>query len=194
MGYRNGTYIAFDGLDQKNPSQSDFRYYGTIQAWAENKDIEFNYVDSHEKTYAVHDSSEKETLKSRVRERLSNSKNVIVIISSNTRMSGSMLSYEIEQAVDRYNLPLIIAYTDYSMLANPSDLAQCWPTALMLRVKNGKAKAIHVPFLKNAILDAINQFDVHKGNLKSSLSHYSQSAHHSFGCISSQRIFINTRK
>jgi hypothetical protein len=34
---------------------------------------------------------------------------MVVIISSDTRKSGSMLSWEVEQAVDFYELPLIIA-------------------------------------------------------------------------------------
>lgn len=37
-----------------------------------------------------------------VRERLSASKNMVVILSENTRKSGSVLSYEIEQAIDNY--------------------------------------------------------------------------------------------
>ena len=127
MSYRNGTYIAFDGLGQINPTLSDFKYYATIQAWAQNNNINFNYVDSHDKTYAVRDSSLRSTLEQRIRERLSNSKNVIIILSSDTRKSGSMLSYEIEQAVDTYSLPLIVAYVDYKIVADPNSLSHYWP-------------------------------------------------------------------
>ena len=80
MAYRSGTYVAFDGLGQTDPSKSDFKYYATIQAWDKNKDIDFKYVDSHDKTYAIRDSSKKETVKSRIRERLANSKNTLVIL------------------------------------------------------------------------------------------------------------------
>jgi hypothetical protein len=171
MGYRNGTYVAFDGLGQKKPVYSDFKYYGTIQAWSQNKNIEFKFINSHEKTYSVNDSSKYETLKSRIRERLASSKNMVLIISSNTRMKGSALSYEIEQAVDRYNLPLIITYTDYAILADPLGLSKLWPDALRSRIHEGKAKAVHIPFSKNAILDAISQFNVHNGTPNGALCH-----------------------
>ena len=46
---RTGTYIAFDGLGETNPAKSDFRYYATLQAWTANKNIEFRFVNSHEK-------------------------------------------------------------------------------------------------------------------------------------------------
>ena len=107
MAYRSGTYIAFDGLGEVEPTKSDFKYYATIRAWTEHKDIDFKFVNSHEKTAAVRDTSLKATLQARIRERLANSKNVVVILSDQTRKSGSMLSYEIEQAVDKNDLPLI---------------------------------------------------------------------------------------
>ncbi len=74
MAYRSGTYIAFDGLGQTNPTLSDFKYYATMQAWASHKNIDFKYVDSHDKTCAVRDTSLRTTLESRIRERLANSK------------------------------------------------------------------------------------------------------------------------
>ena len=68
---RTGTYVAFDGLGQADPSKSDFRYYSLLQAWSANKQIDFKITNSHEKTYAVRDSSSRATLYARIRERLS---------------------------------------------------------------------------------------------------------------------------
>ena len=195
MAYRNGTYIAFDGLNQTDPTLSDFKYYATIQAWTANKNIDFKYVDSHEKTYAVKDSSRRATLESRIRERLSNSKNIVVILSSDTRKFGSMLTYEIEQAVDKYELPLIIAYVDYKVVANPSLLSLYWPNALSSRIANNMAKAIHIPFIKDALLDAIGQFSVNNTiQLSSAKGFYSEQAHQEFGVLSTYDSFVNTKK
>lgn len=66
MAYRNGNYIAFDGLDETDPTKSDFRYYALIQAWAAGKGYDFKYVDSHDKTFAVRDSSLIATLEARI--------------------------------------------------------------------------------------------------------------------------------
>ncbi|MDA9009060.1 hypothetical protein N9K16_03765, partial [Alphaproteobacteria bacterium] len=114
MVNRTGTYIAFDGLGETNPTKSDFRYYSTIQAWNLNKRVAFRFRDSHSATYAIRDTSTVDTVKSRIRERLSGSKNCLIILSDKTRKTGSMLSYEIEKAVDYYNLPLIVAYPGYT--------------------------------------------------------------------------------
>jgi hypothetical protein len=199
MAYRSGTYIAFDGLGQTNPTLSDFKYYSIIEGWASNKHIEFKYVNSHDKTCAVRDTSLRTTLESRIRERLANSKNVVVILSSNTRKSGSMLTYEIEQAVDRYELPLVVTYVDYKIISNPGQLSSYWPNALSTRISNQTAKAIHIPFIKDALLDAINQFN-HTNLPATSLNYYTEEAHRSFGALQflgllgSIGSFVNTRK
>lgn len=193
IAYRNGTYVAFDGLGETDPTKSDFRYYATIQAWANNKNIEFNFVNSHEKTYAVKDTSLKATLEARIRERLANSKNVIVILSNDTRSCGSMLSYEIEQAVDNYKLPLIITYVDHVIVSAPNVLKEYWPFVLKVRIDNNMAKAIHIPFIKGALLDAINQFNI-SSLPNSSLDYYTKLAHQQFGInFPLGAAFINTK-
>jgi hypothetical protein len=192
-GNRTGVYIAFDGLGETNPTKSDFKYYSTIQAWNSHKNIDFKFVDSHDKTAAVSDRSKRVTLEARIRERLSMSKNIVVILSSKTRKKGSMLSYEIEQAVDKYKLPLIIVYVDYNVVASPSILHRYWPESLKERIDNKTSKAIHIPFSKNTLFDAIGQFNVN--NLPStSQNYYTKEAHQEFGQLSAFASFINTLK
>ncbi|KKL03463.1 hypothetical protein LCGC14_2625900 [marine sediment metagenome] len=183
MANRTGTYIAFDGLGQTDPTKSDFRYYSTLQAWAANKSIDFTFVNSHDKTYAVRDSSKRATLEARIGERLGLSKNVLMILSSETRKSGSMLCYEIEQAVDTYGLPLIAAYTDCKTILDPSAHSDRWPSALATRINNGPAKVIHVAFRQSPILAAIEQFSVHGKMPSSSLVYYSKEAHQRWGLL-----------
>ena len=129
MANRTGTYFAFDGLGETNPSKSDFRYYATVQSWDATRSIDFKFVNSHEKASAVRDTSKLETLKSSIAQRLAASKNAVVIISSDTRKTGSMLSWEIERAVDYYELPLIITYAGFSSILDPAALSNLWPTS-----------------------------------------------------------------
>lgn len=173
MHYRTSTYVAFDGQGTTNPSESDFKYYALVQAWSENPDSTFRLVNSHDKTSPVRDTSSDETLKTRLRERLSYSKNMIVILGPNTRKEGSLLSYEIEQAVDRYELPLIIAYTDteqFNSRPQYQGLSQYWPKALAIRIRNKSCKAVHIPFEKDSIEKALNRYGVNQRYPHSSLA------------------------
>ena len=176
MANRTGTYIAFDGLGKKNPAESDFKYYATMQAWSAGENIDFKFVNSHDKTAAVRDTSLRSTLESRIRERLAASKNCIVILSSETRKSGSMLSYEIEKAVDYYEIPLICVYTGREKINAPSKFSNRWPNALTTRINSGAADAIHIPFKKEILLNAINRFSVNGNSPGGALVIYTNKA------------------
>lgn len=176
MANKTGTYIAFDGLGKINPTESDFKYYATIQAWSASQHIDFKFVNSHDKTSAVRDTSLRATLEARIRERLAASKNCLVILSSDTRKSGSMLSYEIEQAVDKYKIPLICVYTGYDTINAPKQLSSRWPDALTKRINDGTANAIHIAFKKEILLTAINQFSVNNQSPGGSLVTYTKEA------------------
>ena len=181
MANRTGTYVAFDGLGTVDPTQSDFTYYSLMQAWDANKDIEFHFTNSHDKTCAVRDDSKKATLKKRICERLSKSKNMVVILSEKTRDFGSMLLYEIRMAIDYYKIPLIVVYPDYEYILKPKLLSEYWPSALRLRIENKSARAIHVPFKKDILFDAISQFSVNDDPLQSPLHYYTKDAYKEFG-------------
>ena len=183
MANRTGTYFAFDGLGETDPNKSDFRYYATVQSWDAAHCIDFKLVNSHEKTSAVRDTSKMETLRASITQRLASSKNMLVIISSDTRKSGSMLSWEIEKAVDYYELPLIIAYTEFNSVLDPAALSSLWPTSLQARINNSSAQAIHIPFKKDAMFNAISRFTVNGEKIGSSLQFYLREAHIHWGYI-----------
>mgnify|MGYP002851792536 CR=1 FL=1 len=184
MSNRTGTYVAFDGLGEKDPTKSDLKYYSDLQAWKENQNIEFNFINSHDKTSAVQDSSSKETLHRTIQERLRMSKNVLIILTSDTRKTGSTLSYEIEQAIDVYKLPLIIAYPEHSTILDVNDaLTNIWPEALVKRIDNSDIEAIHIAFKKECIFDAIKRFSVNGEHLQSGKEHYLRADYLKWGLI-----------
>ena len=191
MDSGKSTYIAFDELCQTDPSPSDFRFCATIQRWvAEKNSFDVRYVDRQNKLYAVRKSSLRTTLTTRIGEHLAASRNVLVILSNDTRKSGSMLCHEIEEAVDTFNLPLIVSYIDYKAVAEPSELSGYWPDSLRQRINSGAAKAIHIPFNKYAILDALEQFTTSNRPL-TGLNHYTEYAHRKFRCITPEVPFGN---
>ena len=164
--YRNGVYVAFDGQGTTNPTQSDIKYYNLLKLWAAQEDLIFS--DSHKKTGAVRDSSAIDTLKRRLRERLSKSKSMFLILSEETNYDRGVLNYEIEQAIDTYKIPLIIAYTGKKgqIAVNSSDIKNRWPRALIDRIDNNDVTCVHIGFEKEIIKRAISQISVHDNKYK----------------------------
>lgn len=159
MAYRNGTYIAFHAGGTNRPGESDIDYYNLMKAWSAKTDDDFTMVNSHDKASAVRDTSKRATLKASLLERLRNSKNMVLIIGDTTRFDTDWVPFEIEQAIDNYHLPIIAAYPNYKSITNPSELRPLWPSALKTRIDNGAARVIHIPFKKDPLTSAINQFN-----------------------------------
>ncbi|MFI6763295.1 TIR domain-containing protein [Micromonospora sp. NPDC050417] len=61
MSYRNKTYVAF--------ASEDIKFYRLMEAWRDNKHIDFNFFDAHD-LYVARDSSKPESIKARLGERL----------------------------------------------------------------------------------------------------------------------------
>jgi hypothetical protein len=183
MAYRNGTYIAFHANGTNIPGQSDIDYYNLMKAWSAKTDDDFTMINSHEKASAVRDSSKKETLRASLLQRLRNSKNMVLIIGETTALDDDWVPFEIEKAVDTYEIPIIAAYTIYDKpIRKPLALKNYWPSALEDRINDGSANVIHIPFKKAALLDAISQFS-HKNPPKGGgLGIYNDEAYKSF-CI-----------
>lgn len=182
MAYRNGTYIAFHAEGKTDPTASDIKYYRMLKAWHEHDEVEFRFVNSHEKVAAVRDTSTKETLRRSLRERLNNSKNMVLIVGTTTKLDTDWVPFEIEYAVDDCRIPIIVTYTGYEKVLNPAHLANLWPSALDKRIINSTARCIHIPFKRNAIDAAIKQFD-HNNLPATPLNYYTLEAHRSFGIV-----------
>lgn len=186
MAYRNGTYVAFDGQGTTDPTQSDLKYLGLLRSWNNSENYEFIFSDSHLKTYQVLDTSKERTLKDRLLQRLSNSKNMLLILSNSTSFNRGMLNFEIENAVDVYDLPIIIAYTGCDYLLNAKAYMSRWPKALKERIDDGSLRAIHIAFKEKAIMCAINQFSVHsigKNDLAGPLYTYTEETYRSWNYL-----------
>jgi hypothetical protein len=159
--YRNGTYVAFNGMGTTDPTKSDMKYYGLLQLWSKSIHHDFTFSDSHNKTYSVQDSSHINTLKARLLSRLKDSKHLFLIATENASINRGLLNWEIEKAVETYELPIIVVYPGYEKIKKPFALKDRWPSKLEEYINKDLVKTIHIPF-KHLIIDAaIDDFSVH---------------------------------
>lgn len=183
MAYRNGTYVAFHAQGTNLPGKSDMDYYNLMKAWSAKTDDDFTMINSHDKASSVRDSSRKATLRASLQERLRNSKNMVLIIGETTRLDTDWVPFEIEQAIDTYEIPIIVVYPDYGPIFEPNKFSPLWPKALADRINNRTARAIHIPFKKAPLLDAIGQFS-HASLPSTALNYYTREAYQQWGLLS----------
>lgn len=178
MAYRNGNYAAFyvnEPFDASNLSAhatKDFVYYNLLRAWKA-ADPTFPFVDSHNKNYNVRDGSDWETtLKPRIRERIRNSKNQVLFLSSTTKSSRA-LREELDYGINSCALPVIVVYPEYGQ---KSDIINCESKTIRQKVNNlwgnlpnfrdsmGNVPTIHVPNDKSLIKRALEDTDFAVGS------------------------------
>jgi hypothetical protein len=162
--YRNGTYVAFNGMGTTNPTESDMKYYGLLQKWNNSNNFELNFSDSHKKTYSVQDSSQLATLKNRLLERFRKSKHLLLIATDFASVNRGLLNWEIEKAVEVYGIPIIVVYPGFEKInkLNVLKLTNRLPSKLQEYLDNDKVKTIHIPFKQDIISYTIKEFSVHK--------------------------------
>ena len=173
MAYKNGNYSAFYVSEPFSESSlgahatKDFVYYSMLRAW-KGSDSTFPFNDSHNKNYNVRDSSNWDsTLKPRIRERLRNSKNMILFLSSLTKSSRAIRE-EIDYGINTQGLPVIVVYPEYS---EKSDIINCqletftkqitdlWDKLPHFRNLMYNVPTIHIPNKKSLIRSALGDSD-----------------------------------
>jgi len=174
MAYRDGNYSAFyvdEPFDESNlgaNSTKDFVYYNLLRAW-KGADSSFPFIDSHNKNYNVRDGSDWEnTLKPRIRDRLNNSKNIVLFLSSITKSSRAIRE-EIDFGINTNGLPVIVVYPEYS---EKSDIIDCSSKTIRQKIKNlwenlpifrnsmSAVPTLHIPNKKSLIKKALEDEDL----------------------------------
>lgn len=146
MPYRNKIYICFD-------ADEDMNYYNTLKMWAANKNIDFDFNNAHDLTRIF--AFNEENIKRHLRERIKNSKLMIVLIGEKTKNLYKYVRWEMELALNM-DIPIIAVNINGK---NGIDKELC-PAILKDKL------VVHVPFKKDAILNAMENWPSYYDNSK----------------------------
>ena len=168
MAYRNKTYVAFDG-------DKDIYHYYLMRAWKSNQYVDFNFYDAHDINTA-RDTSSEQTIKRRLRERMSNAKCFVLLVGESTRYLYRFVRWEIGLAIES-NLPIIVVNLNNT---KKMDDSRCPP---ILR----NELAIHVPFKQSIIEYALNNWpsshSKHRQNRQGGPHYYKNNVYDQFGIV-----------
>lgn len=106
MSYRNKTYVAF--------ASENIHLYRLMQAWQQNDRIDFDFENAHD-LFISRDTSQPDTIKRNLRERMKNAKQIILIGTPEAKRKGSdgdsFLAHEVAVLME-FNLPVVVANHD----------------------------------------------------------------------------------
>lgn len=110
MARRTRTYVAFD-------ADSDIDYYYLMKAWKANDNMDFDFNNAHDLT-TIRDDSGEEAIKASLRERMKNSKILMLLVGENTKKLRKYVPWEIEIAL-KADLPIILVNLNKSKAFDP---------------------------------------------------------------------------
>lgn len=164
MSYRNKTYVIFDG-------DEDMWAYGFMKGWRKNQNVEFDFFDAHELNTITARSSEENT-KRKLRERLANTKQAIVLIGEKTKNLYRFVRWEIE-VCQELGIPIVAVNLNKE---RDYDSGFCPPIL-------NNADAMHVSFNMKIIKLALDGFcaNYHKYQGRNTNWHYNDDIYKGFG-------------
>ncbi|HFJ9457587.1 hypothetical protein B1R38_27025 [Bacillus cereus] len=139
MAYRNKTYICFD-------ADIDMHYYNCLKMWNAHDKFEIAFYNAHE-INNIWTQSKEETIKRRLRERMANTKLLVVLIGEKTKNLFKYVRWEIDLAL-KLDVPIIAINLNK---VNGIDNDRC---PAILRAK----PVLHIPFKPKAIEHAFKNW------------------------------------
>jgi hypothetical protein len=139
MSYRNKTYVIFDG-------DNDMWAYRFMRGWNSLDHLDFDFYDAHD-IKPLTDRASDQTIFARLRERMCNAKQAIVLVGDNTRNSRKFVPWEIEIAKSKH-LPIVAVNLNGRRDMDPE---RC-PASLR------EYAAVHVDFKMKIIKHALDHF------------------------------------
>lgn len=164
MAYRNKTYVCFDG-------DNDMWAYAYMKGWKQNDNSEFDFYDAHD-INSARDTSTEESIKRQLKERMNNSKIIVILVGESTRYLYKFVRWEIEVALNM-GLPIIVVNLNNK---RSIDNNNCPP---IIRDK----LSIHIPYKAKIMQYALENWpsshEAHLKNGESGAYHYKDSVYQS---------------
>ncbi|RAS21041.1 TIR domain-containing protein [Paraburkholderia bryophila] len=153
MGYRNKTYVIFDG-------DNDMWAYAYMLGWKSNDKIDFDFHDAHG-TNEINDTDSESTVKRKLKARLANTKQAIVLIGEKTKNLYRYVRWEIEVCKE-LGIPIVAVNLNNS---RAMDSALCPP------ILKGMP-AVHVAFKMKIIKHGLDKFCDNFGSYKNGSDYF----------------------
>ena len=140
------TYIAYDAVGVLDHENSNLKTFKQLHAWQRMRPDRFRFLNMDEINFSSeHDED-----------------NLLVIVSPITNVESPILNWQISKAVNRYHLPVIIAYVDKVQLDDNS-VEDNWaklPNKIRKYIGRDSARMCHIPLTQDKLERALGTFSV----------------------------------
>ena len=149
----NKTYVAFDSAGVIDHVNSNLSVFLQLREWERQNPDRFHFLNMEE----IEFSSEHDDL-------IESADNLLVISSQLTAVESPMLNWQISRAVNRFRLPVIVAYVGLDRVEDDT-IQQQWkflPNKIRKYIGRDSANMAHIPLTKDKLERALGYFSARK--------------------------------
>lgn len=160
------TYVAYDAEGVLDHENSNLRTFHQLHAWQRMHPDRFQFLNMEEINFSSeHDDLVDSTVKNRLLGLMAQADNLLVLVSRITNVESPILNWQISKAVNRYHLPVIIAYVGKEHLEDSAveDNWVCLPNKIRKYIGRDSARMCHIPLTQDKLERALGTFAVKTG-------------------------------
>jgi len=157
------TYVAYDATGVLDHVNSNLKTFQQLHAWERMHPDRFRFLNIDEIYFSSeHDDLVDSTVKTRLIALMAQADNLLVLVSPVTNVESPMLNWQISRAVNRFHLPVIIAYVGRNHLEDGAveENWTCLPNKIRKYIGRDSARMCHIPLTQDKLERALGTFSV----------------------------------
>jgi len=161
------TYVAYDAIAVLDHENSNLGTFQQLHAWQKMRPSRFRFLNMDEINFSSeHDDLVDSTVKNRLLGLMAKADNLLVLVSPITNTESPILNWQISKAVNRFHLPVIIAYVGKQQLGDTSvqDNWHLLPNKIRKYIGRDSARMCHIPLTQDKLERALGTFSVGSQN------------------------------
>lgn len=160
------TYIAFDAHGVLDHDNSNLPVFNMLERWAADHPTHYRFVNTNDIDFsAEHADAVDSSVKERFLAKMAEADNLLVLGSTKTDVESPILNWQISKAVNRYHLPVIVAYVGFEKVDEQTmtDFFGHLPNKIRKYMGRNSAPIAHIPLTKDKLERALSSFSVKDG-------------------------------
>lgn len=162
----NKTYVAFDSQGVFDHEHSNLHSFKQMQEWQRLYPQRFNFLNMQDINFSsMHDDLIDSLFKVNCLRLMDQADNLLVLASNVMNVESPTLNWQISRAVNRFRLPVVVAYVGFDSLTQDS-VRDNWanlPNKVRKYIGLDSARMAHVPFTSDKLERALGFFSVRTG-------------------------------
>ena len=163
----NKTYLAFNVDAVRDSKKENLHTLNLLGDWQKRYPNRFGFVNiEHINFIANHDDLVETTVKTQFFAQMEKADNIMIVVTKETEADNAWLNWQISRAVNRYHLPVIVAFKGETTVTDET-LKEYWdnlPQKIKKYIGRDSARMCYIPLTETKVEKALGYFSVKSQN------------------------------